>query len=82
MDNESSIGGNQPEEKSEAKTWNKKSRNRGMNAYAKLVLIWEYCEYKKDYKTRVKTVFWTMIWELLKKRTRYNLVKPRNMVIS
>lgn len=39
MGNESPIGKNQPEEKSEAKTRNRKSRNKGMNTHEKLVFI-------------------------------------------
>lgn len=70
----------QPQEEYET-TRNKKGHNRGMNAQEKLVLIRECCEHSDEYRGGTKTVFWTMIRELLKERTRYDLAEPRNTVL-
>ena len=72
--------GTEPEE-GETAGRRKKGRSRAMNAQEKLVLIRECCEHSDEYKNGNKTGFWAMISKLLKDRTGYDLLEPRNTVL-
>lgn len=74
-------GRNQPDEEFELAGRTKKGRNRGMNPQKKLVLIRECVKHADDYKPGTKGAFWTTIRDLLKDRTGYDLVEPRNTVL-
>lgn len=71
----------QADKESELGARTKKGQNRGMNPQEKLVLIWECVKLADEYKPGTKGVFWTTIRELLKDRTGYDLVEPRNTVL-
>ena len=72
--------GTEQEEGETAGRSRKKGQNRAMNAQEKLVLIRECCEHADEYKNGNKTAFWAMINKLLKNRTGYDLLEPRNTV--
>lgn len=58
----------------------RRSRNRNMTPKEKLALIRECCEHADEYRPGNKSKFWIMIRRLLKERTNYDLVDPRQTV--
>ena len=58
----------------------RKGRNRNMTPQEKLYLIRECCEHAEEYKPRNKLAFWEMIRRLLREKTGYDLMEPRNTV--
>ncbi|MCJ1470666.1 hypothetical protein MMC07_009312 [Pseudocyphellaria aurata] len=58
----------------------RRSRNRNMTPREKLILIRECCEHADEYRPGNKSKFWLMIRRLLKERTNYDLVDPRQTV--
>ena len=68
------------ESNSEEERPKKKTRNRNMKPHEKLVLIQECCEHEDEYKPNNKGKFWSMIGELLKQKTGYELVHPMQTV--
>ena len=51
-----------------------------MKPHEKLVFIQECCEHEDEYRPNNKGKFWSMIGELLKQKTGYELVHPMQMV--
>lgn len=68
------------ESHSEGERPKKKTQNRNMKPYEKLVLIRECCEHMDEYRANNKGKFWAMIGELLKQKTGYESVHPMQTV--
>lgn len=60
----------------------RRHRNRNMTPQEKLVLIRKCCEHADKDRSNNKGKFWIMIRQLLKERTGYDLVDPRQTVLK